>query len=215
MRAVDQWEAIRTNLPEGWEEARVSFVVEDASAVPAAAAVLAPLSPGRAGHELRFHVRRSGSGSPQAVTNLLDRLDRKRIWGTLGLVDTKAVAPAAGERPAAAQGLAEAWDAALAELPPDWSDLLSELVLDSSDFVQRAALLGAPLNPTRVPGEIALRFRVSGKQGYGASPGIARRCFERMDAERITGRITVLHALSDTENAATQGPVWRIAGRSV
>jgi len=215
MRAVDQWEAIRTNLPEGWEEARVSFVVEDASAVPAAAAVLAPLGPGRAGHELRFHVRRSGSGSPQTVTNLLGRLDQKRIWGTLGLVDTKAGDPAAGERPPAARSLAEAWDAALEQLPPDWSDLLCELVLDSSDFVPPAALLGAPLNPTRVPGEIALRFRVSGKQGYGASPGMVVRCFERMDAERITGRITVLHALSDTENAATQGPIWRIAGRSV
>ncbi len=215
MRAVDQWEAIRTNLPEGWEEARLSFVVEDSSAIPAAAAVLAPLGPGRAGHELRFHVRRAGNGSPQAVTNLLGRLDQKRIWGTLGLVDTKAVAPAAGERPPATRSLAEAWDLALGQLPPDWSDLLCELALDSSDFVPRAALLGAPLNPTRVPGEIALRFRVSGKQGYGASPGMTRRCFERMDAERITGRITVLHALSDTENAVTQGPVWRIAGRSV
>ena len=215
MRAVDQWEAIRTNLPEGWEEARVSFVVEDASAVPAAAAVLAPLGPGRAGHELRFHVRRSGSGSPQTVTNLLGRLDQKRIWGTLGLVDTKTAAHAAGERSPVTRPLAEAWGAALEHLPPDWSDLLCELVLDSSDFVPRAALLGAPLNPTRVPGEIALRFRVSGKQGYGASPGMVVRCFERMDAERITGRITVLHALSDTENAATQGPIWRIAGRSV
>src|SRR3970040_1523624 len=65
MRAVDQWEAIRTNPPEGWEEARVSFVVEDSSAVPAAAAVLAPLRPGRVGHELRFHVPRSGSGRPR------------------------------------------------------------------------------------------------------------------------------------------------------
>ncbi len=215
MRAVDQWEAIRTNLPEGWEEARVSFVVEEASAVPAAAAVLAPLGPGRTGNELRFHVRHSGTGSPQAVTNLLGRLDRKRIWGTLGLVDTKSAAPAAGERRPVTQRLAEAWDAALEQLPPDWSDLLCELELDSSDYVPRAALLGAPLNPTRVPGEIALRFRASGKQGYGASPGMARRSLERMDAERITGRLTVLHALSDTENAVTQGPVWRIAGRSV
>ena len=79
----------------------------------------------------------------------------------------------------------------------------------------RAALLGAPLNPTRVPDAIALRFRVSGKQGYGASPLMVRRCLERMDAEGIAGRVTVLHALSETENAVTQGPVWRLAGRSV
>ena len=44
---------------------------------------------------------------------------------------------------------------------------------------------------------------------------MARRCFERMDAERITGAIEVLTGLSDTENAVTQGPVWRVAGRSV
>ena len=100
-------------------------------------------------------------------------------------------------------------------LSPGWSDLLCELELDSSDHVPRAALLGAPLNPTRNPDAIALRFRVSGKQGYGASPGMARRCFERMDADGITGRITVLGGLSDTENAVTQGPVWRLAGRSV
>ena len=79
----------------------------------------------------------------------------------------------------------------------------------------RAALLGAPLNPTRVPDAMALRFRASGKQGYGVSPQMARRCFERMDAEGITGRIAILNALSDTENADTQGPVWRVAGRSV
>ena len=62
---------------------------------------------------------------------------------------------------------------------------------------------------------VALRFRVSGKQGYGVTPGMARRCFERMDADRITGGISLLGELSDTENADTQGPVWRVAGRSV
>ena len=71
------------------------------------------------------------------------------------------------------------------------------------------------MNPTRNLDAIALRFRVSGKQGYGVSPLMARRCFERMDAEGITGRITVLHGLSETENAVTQEPVWRLAGRSV
>ena len=34
----------------------------------------------------------------------------------------------------------------------------------------------------------------SGKQGYGVSPGMARRCFERMDAEGITGRIDMLQS---------------------
>jgi hypothetical protein len=93
--------------------------------------------------------------------------------------------------------------------------VLGELELDSSDHLPRAALLGAPMNPTRNPDAIALRFRASGKLGYGVSTQMARRCFERMDAEGITGRITIVHGLSDAENAVTQGPVWRVAGRSV
>ena len=44
---------------------------------------------------------------------------------------------------------------------------------------------------------------------------MTRRCFERMDEETITGRISILIALSETGYAATQGPVWRIAGRAV
>jgi hypothetical protein len=109
----------------------------------------------------------------------------------------------------------DAWDATVATLPPDWSDVLCELELDSSDHIPRAALLGAPMNPTRVPGEIALRFRASGKQGYGVSAQMARRCLERMDGEGITGLVRVVWDLSDSENAVTQGPVWRVAGKSV
>lgn len=212
MRSADQWKAIEENLRDAWDEARLSFVVEDSGAVADGAAVLAPLGPGRAGSELRFQVARQGGG-PEKLRNLLRRLDRKRIWGALTLVGVHHE-PRAEAAPVA-QGLAESWDAALAELPPDWSDLLCELELDSTDYLPRAALLGAPLNPTRNPEAIALRFRVSGKQGYGTSAGMARRCLERMDAEGITGKVIVLHALSDTENAVTQGPVWRIAGRSV
>jgi len=212
MPAVDQWKAIEANLGDTWDEAQLLFVVEDSGAVADCAAVLAPLGPGRAGSELRLHVARQGGG-PEKLQNLLGRLDRKRIWGTLTLVGARHEQRA--EPAPAARGLAESWDAALVELPPDWSDLLCELEVDSTDYLPRAALLGAPLNPTRNPEATALRFRVSGKQGYGTSPGMVRRCLERMDSERITGRVTVLHALSDTENVGTQGPVWRIAGRSL
>jgi hypothetical protein len=102
----------------------------------------------------------------------------------------------------------------LETLPPDWSDVLCELEVDSSDFLPRAALLGAPLNPMRVPHALAVRFRV-GRKGYGTSPIMARRCFERMDAESVTGQLEVVDALSDVGNVGTQGPVWRVAGRSV
>ena len=214
MRAADQWTQIEKTLDPDWSEAQLSFTPE--GSIADAAAVLGPLQPGKLGDHLRLHITRSGGGVERA-RNIFRRLDGRRIWGTLTLVGVIGdVAPAtATPAHAPAQPLADAWDEALSQLPPDWSDLLCDLELDSTDHVPRAALLGAPLNPSRVPGETALRFRASGKQGYGVSPVMARRCFERMDAEGITGSLNVLYDLSDTGNAVTQGPVWRLAGRSV
>jgi hypothetical protein len=219
MRAVDQWLLIERDLRDDWEEARLTFAVEDPGAVASAAGVLGPLGPGRAGNELRFQIRHSGSGGPELLKNLLRVLDRKRIWGTLSLVDTResAAAPAEPEPEQLhrREPLADAWDTAVAALPPGWNDLLCELELDSSDYLATAALLGAPLNPTRVPDAVALRFRAAGSRGYGAPAGMVRRCLERMDDAGLTGTLTVLNALSETDNVATQGPVWRLAGRSV
>ncbi len=216
MQAAEQWKLIERELGADWSEAHLMFAVEDPGTIGAAAAVLAPLGPGRAGNELRFQVRREGGG-PEKVRNLVGRLDRKRIWGTLALVGSHAETRAAPARvePEEAVGLVESWDNALAELPPGWRDLLCELEVDSTDYLPRAALLGAPLNPTRNPEEIALRFRVSSGAGYGTSPGMARRCLERIEGDGITGRTRVLNVLSDTGNEATLGPVWRLAGRSV
>jgi hypothetical protein len=219
MRAVEQWRAIEDSLGGAWEDVDLAFTVEDRAAVDGASAVLGPLGPGRSGNVLRMHVSSRGGG-PEKLRNLLERLDRKRLWGTLELVGATVPAPPdAGERTAEpavpTRSLVAAWDAAVAELPPGWSDLLCELELESTDLLPRAALLGAPLNPTRVPGATALRFRVSNGSGYGASAGMARRCLERMDAEGIRGHVRVLEVLSDAETVATQGPVWRIAGRAV
>jgi hypothetical protein len=213
MRAADQWATIEEGLDSDWSEVRLTFAPEGSA--DEAAAALGPLQPVRTADELLVHVSRADAGG-ERVRNTLRTLDRKRIWGTLALVDVTAGRRAVAEPPARrAEPLASQWDALLADVPPDWSDLLCELGLDSSDHIPRAALLGAPLNPTRVPDELALRFRASGKQGYGVAAPMARRCFERMDAEDITGRLSVVYDLSDSENAVTQGPVWRVAGRSV
>ena len=214
MRAAEQWAQIEQELPADWSETQLAFTPE--GSVAEAAAVLGPLQPGRVGNELRLHIEHAEGGVERA-RNIFRALDRRRIWGTLSVLGSirdvpPLVEPAGTGRPGS---LAEQWDAALAELPPDWSDVLCVLELDSSDHVPRAALLGAPLNPTRVHDEIALQFRASGKQGYGVSPQMARRCFERMDAEAIAGSLRVVYGLSDTENAVTQGPVWRLAGKSV
>ena len=214
MRAADQWEQNKAGLDPDWAEVQLALVPE--GSVADAAAVLGPLQPGRVGSELRLHVQRAEGGVERA-RNVFSRLDRRRIWGTLSLVGVvHDVAPEATPAPVEpSRSLTAQWDGAVEGLPPDWSDVLCVLELDSSDHVPRAALLGAPLNPTRVPGESALRFRASGKQGYGVAPQMARRCLERMDAEHVTGSLSILDGLSDTENAVTQGPVWRLAGKSV
>jgi hypothetical protein len=219
MPALERWKTIEAELDTAWDVVHLSFVPEDAHAMTRAAGVLAPLGPGRSGKELRFQVSRHGAG-PDRLENLLGRLDRNRVWGELTLVDSQVPEPVAEAAPVLVNGerpLVEQWDDEIAKLPPGWRDLLAEIDLDSTDFLAQAALVGAPLNPARVPGEIALRFRVAayGLGGYGAARGMARRCLERMDAIGITGRLRVVDAVSETDNVATQGPVWRIAGRSV
>ena len=44
---------------------------------------------------------------------------------------------------------------------------------------------------------------------------MARRALERLDDEGLGGRVRVLRVLSDTNPVSTQGPVWRVDGRSV
>jgi hypothetical protein len=158
-------------------------------------------------------VSRTGSGvGPDQLTKLLGKLDAERIRGMLRLLE-------AGERQPRVEAprlrLADAWAQAVSALPPDWSDLYCEIELTSSDHLERAALLLAPVNPARVPGRSAFRFRVAHTFGYGASPQMTARCLERLDQEGIPGRLTLLHVLSDTHNVDTQGPVWRVGGKAV
>ena len=212
MSLVEDWQRIERGLPEGWGDARLALTVDEGQ-VGRAATLLGPLNPGRRAGELRFFVGRRGVGAgPDQLRRLLARLDRERIGGRLELLASDApVAVPAVARPT----LADSWDELLATLPEDWSDLYCELELTSTDQLERTALLLAPLNPARYGGAVGFRFRVARRRGYGASEGMARRCFERLDAEGIRGRLEVLRALSESRPVATQGPVWRVGGRSV
>lgn len=214
MRLVDQWRDVGAGLPGAWEEARLKLLVMDDSERSRAAALLAPLAPARSGKELRFAVRRGGAPGPEAVRRALSRLDVEGIDARLQLVDLTEPAGATADSRASG-GLAAGWLAELDALPADWSDLYAEVRFDSSDFVDRGALLLSPANPLRVKGASALRFRCARRFGYGVAPGMARRCFERLDGERITGTVHVLRALSETDPNATQGPVWYVEGRAV
>jgi hypothetical protein len=213
MGLVEQWRRIWAELPAEWADARIALTVPNASQRSRAAALLGPAGPGIVGDELRLTVSRSGGGiGADQLTKLLGKIDEAEIRGTLRLVEAGERAPhAEGPSP----GHADTWAQAVAALPPDWSDLYCELELASSDHLQRGALLIAPVNPARVPGRSAFRFRVAHTFGYGASPQMTARCLERLDQEGIPGRLTILHALSDTHNVDTQGPVWRVGGKAV
>jgi hypothetical protein len=213
MRLVEQWRRLRSELPENWGEVTLDVSVPRAELRPRAAALLGPAGPGRYGDALRLSVYRAGGGiGPDQAEKLFGKLDEERIRATIALGSV-------GERTerevVPRTSLAGAWDAAATALPTDWSDLLCELELTSSDHLQRGALLLAPVNPARDGKRIAFRFRVAQSFGYGASPQMTRRCLARVDEEGIPGRLTILRALSDTDNVATQGPVWRVGGKAV
>jgi hypothetical protein len=206
---------IERALPDNWAEAQLLFVVRDVGKCERAAALLAPANPGRRGNRIQFTVGRRGAGlAPEAARRLLRRLDKEGILGRLEVVRT-AVAAKEELRAAARPSLRDEWERALATLPPDWSDLYAEVLLDSTDYVERAALLLAPVNPANYGDATGLRFRSARTFGYGASPQVAARCLQHCDEEGITGSVTILRALSDTYPVATQGPVWYVGGRPV
>ncbi|HMI99494.1 MAG TPA: hypothetical protein VK488_06665 [Gaiellaceae bacterium] len=213
MSLVKQWQEIVRELPEAWADARLRLTVAGERAASRAAAVLAPLNPGQRGNTLRFFAAQGGaSHAPALVERLLARLDEEEISGALELVGA---GDAAAKTVAHVSTLAATWDESIAGLPPDWSDLYAEVELVSTDWLDRATLLMAPLNPARYGDVAGFRFRVARRFGYGAAPGMTRRCLERVDEEHIRGELRILRVLSDTDPVATQGPVWYLDGRSV
>jgi hypothetical protein len=213
MSLVGWWKEFQEELPAGWERAELRVQFGSPETCDRAAMLLAPAQPFRIDPmTLRFAASQNGTGpGPDAVTRLLERLDQSRIRGTIKLVGT-ILAPAPEAR--AAVSLAASWDAALAGLPPDWSDLYAELTLTSTAYVAPASMLCTPIN-LRLEGDGAvLRFRSAQTFGYGASPGMVRRCFERCDAAEITGSVSVIRVLSDSRPVGTQGPVWLVGGKN-
>jgi hypothetical protein len=211
MRLVWQWIALERELPPDWSDVSLVLKVREQDA-DRAAALLGGSNPLRHGETLRLFVSRRGGFGPEALRRALLRLDRQAIGGTLELAGVKQEATAPAAMPTT---LASQWDEAVATLPADWSDMQAEIVLRSSDHLERAALLAAPLNPTRPSGTIALQFRVARRYGYGVSAEMARRCLERLDEEGIGAELRVLRVLCDSDPVATQGPVWRVGGKAV
>ena len=213
MPLADQWRRIEEALPAGWAEAQLELAIADGAHADRAAALLGPFAPGRLGERIRFAAARRGPGpGPEAVRRLLGRLDEEGIDGRLSLL---ARTQAEEATPAPRASLVAGWEAALAALPADWSDLYCELELTSSDDLDPAALLLAPVNPAAIGDTPGFRFRVARSFGYGASPQMARRCLERLDADGVPGDLRILRVLSDTKPVETQGPVWVVDGKVV
>jgi hypothetical protein len=210
----EQWRKIAGRLPADGGSARVTLRLARDDRADEAALILGPLTPGRTRSVFRLNVRPGVNPD-----RFFGRLDEAGIRGRLDLVE----AEAAPEPPARAmrapveraRPFVEQWDELAGSLPPDWSDIYAEVELDSSDFLQRGALLLAPVNPAHYGGHTTLRFRCARVSGYGAAASMTRRCLQRLDEESITGRVRILRALSSTRHVATQGPVWRVGGRSV
>jgi len=220
LKLVDQWHGIEDDLPEEWESVRLTLTTEQEGDLPRAAQVLGPINAGKVGSTLVFTIQRAaGPQGAQTALRLFSRLDLDRTWCVLTPSDVGlaaapvALATVASDRDEAS--VASSWDAALAPLPSDWTDLLCELEIVSSTLLDRTALLCAPLNPARSGSRLVFTFRCSGRSGYGASSGMARRCFERLDNDGIAGTTRVLRVLSDTDNVDTQGPVWLVGGKTL
>ncbi len=211
---VESFARIEQRLPSGWTRARLKLAVSDPRSADRAASLLGPTTPGRHGGDLVFVTGRDGTApGVEHVRRLLRKLDDEGIPATLSLVDVGEAA--AGAEPAAARTLVQAWDDEIATLPPDWTDLWCEVELISSDYLERAALDMAPVNPASFGDRQGFRFRCARQFGYGAAPGMVRRCFERCDGDGIRGTVRVLRVLSDTSPVGTQGPVWYVGGRAV
>jgi hypothetical protein len=207
----EQWREIAGRLPADSGAARVTLIVAEDERADEAALILASLTPGRTGSTFRLSVR--PGINPDRV---FGRLDEAAIRGRLDLVEAQAAAePPARASVERTRPFVEQWEELVRSFPPDWSDAYAEVELDSSDFLQRGALLLAPVNPAHYGGVTTLRFRCARVSGYGAATSMTRRCLERLDEEAITGRVRILRVLSSTAHVATQGPVWRVGGRSV
>ena len=211
MSVAEQWNAIGSELPEGWARAQLRLELRDHEAADRAAAMLGPAGPYRSAPTvLLVDIARDGTAtSPDNLTRLL----RNVPPGRLSLSGSKA-APQQTPAPGTPT-LTGCWDAAVAGLPADWSDLYVEIRFTSTDFIERGSVLCIQCNPRRDGQRAALRFRCAREKGYGVSATMARRCLERCDAERMQGSVEILRVVCGSRHVATQGPVWLADGKTI
>ena len=155
----------------------------------------APRTRAGSARALRVRTWHGGGGvsGPQGLRTSSAASTRRASGRSLRLVAVRRPRrrPSAGpaEQPAEADelSLTESWDASRPRCRRTGATSTPSCGFGSTDYLDRAALLCAPLNPTRTD-EDGLRVpRRAPLAGYGASPEMVRRCLERCDAERMRG----------------------------
>ena len=211
--------AIEARLPRGWEDVAADVTTEEPGRLAAAAAVLAPAGAGtrrRRARVPRAAVPEARSG-PEAARACSRGSTSKRIWGDRSRRRRRR----GGCDPRSHRG-AQAGDTrsrAVGRGARDAPARLERAALRAGDRLERlpaprrAALRAA--EPDARPRRGSRFASALGRGGYGVSPSMARRCFERLDEEGITGADPRAARALRHGHVATQGPVWLVAGRSV
>ena len=155
----------------------------------------------------------AAGSAPDQADKLFGKLDDERIRGTAALVT---VDERAGARGGAARPLAALWDAALASVP---AGLERPALRARADLERPPRARGAPAGAAQPDARAGSQRLPLPRRAERSATAPRRRwraaASSALDAEGIPGRLTLLHVLSDTHNVATQGPVWRVAGKAV
>ena len=210
MKLVDQWRAIEAGLPPTGRTSGSRLTTEQAER-PAARRPGARLDQRRQG---RLDARLPRSGAP-AGRRALRRRDASSSGSTASGpgASSSSQASRSRDRRRACSGspsarparslVADELGRGARAAPSDWTDLLCELEIDSSDAARPdCAPLRAAQPDARDGSRLAFTFRCSGRSGYGVSPAMARRCFERLDDDGIAGS-TRCSACSPTRTTST------------
>ena len=163
--------------------ATAADVADDAEAARAAA-LLGPANATRRGTVIWIHVSRVGGGAVAGSRRPAARAARRgadRGRARAGRVSRRRRRPGGSAAPTARRAVGRSMDAGC---PTDWSDLSAEIELTSSDYLERGALLLAPVNPGAgrraarlpLPRRAAIRLRRLGRDdATAASSGSTAR----------------------------------------
>ena len=210
---ADDFRALLQDLPNDWEEASIVAHFHDEPTARRAAALLLSLNPGHHDGAVRFVDLTSGGSSPRpraARPAPHRRGTTRRRGGARVEYGRNRRSPKRRAPPSRLPGTSRSRRCLRtgATSTPSWSYARPTTSSRGRCSPRRSTLPASTSGP-------AFRFRCAREFGYGAAPGMVRRCLERLDGAEIRGEVRILRALSDTKPWATQGPVWYVDGRSV